>query len=95
MAPSMIQGATRLSWVRPAMKVCVRHLPKGAGLRSRSPRGERPLSRTRLVFTEVSSMKTKRCGQRRMRGWRRSIQLRRAWRTSARSRSAAIKPFFI
>src|SRR5258705_9762809 len=89
------QGATSSSQRKPAMKVCVRHLPKGASAMSRSPFRPRPRKGVMLVFTLVSSMKTSRAGWRRMNGWRRSYHVRRAALTSARSFSDASSVFFI
>jgi len=57
-APLIIQGAIRLSWVRPAMNVCVPQAPKGAVISKRLPGKLRPRRRVRLVLTEVSSINT-------------------------------------
>jgi len=70
-ALSITQGAV-MPWQRsPAMKVCVPQWPNGASAISLVPRRLRPRSRTILVFTEVSSTKTRRCGSSRILGWRR------------------------
>ncbi len=76
-APLITRGATSPFCVSPATSVWVPHLPKGAEPVSRVPRSERPRRRVRLVFTEVSSMKTSRSGTRRMTGMRCMIQ---SWR---------------
>ena len=90
----MIQGAISASQRKPATKVWVRHLPKGASASSRSPRKERPRSGVMFVFFRVSSMNTSRCGRACMNGWRRAIQSLRARATSARRRSSATSDFF-
>lgn len=69
-APLITQGATRLSWVKPAIKVCVPHAPNGAFISRRLPRGHRPRSLVRLVLTDVSSMNTNLVGCARMAGIR-------------------------
>ena len=56
-----------------------------------SPRGARPLSRTRFVLTAVSSINTSRAGSSMPCS---RIQRRRARATSARCRSAACRLFF-
>src|SRR5205807_8510334 len=65
---------------------------KGTRSITGSPRGLRPRRRTMLVLSEVSSMNTKRAGSSKPCS---RIQRRRAWATSARSRSAACRLFFI
>ena len=60
-------------------------------LKARSPRGQRPLSRTILVLAAVSSTKTSRAGSNMPCS---RIQRRRARATSARSCSAARRLFF-
>lgn len=93
-APVMTQGAMRLWWVRPAMKVCVPHAPKGAFISNRSPRRQRPLNRVRLVLTEVSSMNTSLAGWARIAGIRCLNHPCRRCFTRARSLSAATSDFF-
>lgn len=89
--PSSTKGAVIPLWRRAATKVIVFQCPCGTRPTSRSPRGQRPLSRTILVLAAVSSMNTKRvessmpCSR---------IQRRRARATSARSCSAARRLFF-
>src|SRR4030081_2607333 len=80
---------------KPAIKVCVPHLPKGAEALSRSPQGLRPRRRVIFVLVDVSSMKTSRFGSSRILGRRRAIQACRASFTSARSCSEASSVFFI
>src|SRR3979411_2349291 len=58
---------------------------------TRTPRGVRPLSRTMLVLTAVSSINTSRAGSSMPCS---RIQRRRARATSARCRSAACRRFF-
>ena len=65
--------------------------PSGAWPINRSPRGARPLSRTRLVLTAVSSINTSRAESSRPCS---RIQRRRARATSARCRSSACRLFF-
>src|SRR5215475_2943588 len=89
--PSRTNGATILSWRRPATKVMVFQCPCGAYPISRRPRAQRPRSLTILVVVAVSSIKTSRarsskpCSR---------IQRRRARATSARCCSAAYRLFF-
>src|SRR4029077_6995170 len=91
MAPSITMGAVILLWRKAATKVMVSHFPSGTVPITRTPRGARPLSRTMLVLTAVSSINTSRarssmpCSR---------IQRRRARATSARCRSAACRLFF-
>src|SRR5437868_173003 len=91
MAPATTIGAVILLWRRAATKVMVFHVPSGTLPITRSPRGARPLSRTRFVLTAVSSINTSRAGSSRPCS---RIQRRRARATSARSRSAACRLFF-
>src|ERR1035437_4076498 len=90
-APSSTKGAVIPLWRRAATKVMVFQCPCGTRPTSRSPRGQRPLSRTIFVLAAVSSMNTNRvessmpCSR---------IQRRRAQATSARSCSAARRLFF-
>src|SRR5258708_22190624 len=90
-APSSNKGAVIQLWRRAATKVIVFQCPCGTRPTNRSPRGQRPLSRTILVLAAVSSMNTNRvessmsCSR---------IQRRRARATSARSCSAARRLFF-
>jgi hypothetical protein len=90
-APSSTKGAVIPLCRRAATKVIVFQCPCGTRPTSRSPRGQRPLSRTILVLAAVSSMNTKRvessmpCSR---------LQRRRARATSARSCSAARRLFF-
>src|SRR6201981_1272910 len=74
-----------------ATKVMVFQCPCGTRPIRRSPRGQRPLSRTILVLAAVSSTKTSRAGSNRPCS---RIQRRRACATSARSCSAARRLFF-
>src|SRR5215204_5067654 len=74
-----------------ATKVIVFQWPCGTWPTSRSPRAQRPYSRTILVLAEVSSMNTSRAGSN-MPCCR--IQRRRARATSARCCSAARRAFF-
>ena len=76
---------------RAATKVIVFQWPCGTWSTSRSPRAQRPCSRTILVLAEVSSMNTSRAGSNRPCS---CIQRRRARATSARSCSAARRLFF-
>ncbi len=80
--------------VRPAIKVCVPHAPNGAFISNRSPRGQRPRNRVRLVLTEVSSMNTSLVGCARMAGMRCLNQPCRRRFTRERSLSAATSDFF-
>src|SRR5271157_5087513 len=91
MAPSTTIGAVILLWRRAATKVIVSHLPSGTAPITRTPRGARPLSRTRFVLTAVSSINTSRAGSSIPCS---RIQRRRARATSARCRSAACRLFF-
>src|SRR5450759_814898 len=90
-APSSTKGAVIPLWRRAATKVMVFQCPCGTRPTSRSPRGQRPLSRTIFVLAAVSSMNTNLvessmpCSR---------IQRRRARATSARSCSAARRRFF-
>src|ERR1700692_1468174 len=89
--PSSTKGAVSPLWRRAATNVIVFQCPCGTRPTSRSPRGQRPLSRTIFVLAAVSSMNTNRlelsmlCSR---------IQRRRASATSARSCSAARRLFF-
>ena len=94
MAPLMTQGAIISPAVRPAMKVCVPHEPKGASMTSLSLRGAHPRSRVRFVFTEVSSRNTTRSGALAIKGARLRSQPLRRFLTSARRRSVATNVFF-
>ena len=73
------------------MKVIVFQLPSGTRPITLIPRGARPLSRTMLVVTAVSSRNTSLAGSSSPCS---RIQRRRARATSARSRSAACRLFF-
>ena len=73
------------------MKVIVFQAPSGTRPITLTPRGARPLRRTMLVVTAVSSRNTSLAGSSRPCS---RIQRRRARATSARSRSAACKLFF-
>src|SRR5262247_2763824 len=84
------------TWLMPlrrsaATKVMVFQCPSGTRPIRRSPRGQRPLSRTILVLAAVSSTKTSRAGSNMPCS---RIQRRRARATSARSCSAACRLFF-
>jgi len=79
-----------LSWRSPATKVIVFQCPWGTRLINRSPRRQRPRSRTMLVEVEVSSMNTSRAGSNMPCS---RIQRRRARATSGRSCSAARRLF--
>src|SRR3974390_1992773 len=91
MGPLMTIGATMPVWRRPAMNVNVFQCPMGGSAPTRAPQGPPPLSRTMLVVSAVSSIKTSRavssqpCSR---------IQRRRARATSARFRSSARRLFF-
>ena len=74
-----------------ATKVMVFQCPCGTRPIRRSPRGQRPQSRTILVLAAVSSTNTKRAGSNMPCS---RIQRRRARATSARSCSAAYRLFF-
>src|SRR6185437_15428521 len=74
-----------------ATKVIVFQCPCGTWPTSRSPRAQRPYSRSILVLAEVSSINTSRAGSNKPCS---RIQRRRARATSARSCSAARKAFF-
>src|SRR5437764_10620003 len=91
MAPATTIGAVILLWRRAATKVMVSQVPSGTLPITRSPRGARPLSRTRFVLTAVSSINTSRAGSSMPCS---RIQRRRACATSARCRSAACRLFF-
>src|SRR6266568_465211 len=91
MAPSITIGAVILLWRKAATKVIVSHAPSGTAPITLTPRGARPLSRTMLVLTAVSSIKTSRAGSSMPCS---RIQRRRARATSARCRSAACRLFF-
>ena len=84
-------GAVILSCRIAAMKVIVFQAPSGTRPTTLIPRGARPLSRTMLVVTAVSSRNTSLAGSSRPCS---RIQRRRARATSARSRSAACRLFF-
>lgn len=73
------------------MKVIVFQLPSGTRPITLTPRGARPLSRTMLVVTAVSSRNTSLAGSSSPCS---RIQRPRARATSARSRSAACRLFF-
>src|SRR5450759_128813 len=91
MAPSITNGAVISSQRRPATNVSVFQVPNGTRPINRSPRGQRPYRRAMLVFTDVSSMKTRQeessrpCSR---------IQRRRARATSVRFCTAARRVFF-
>src|SRR5271165_2360207 len=90
-APSSTNGAIIPSWRKPATKVIVFQCPCGTDATSRSPRKQRPLSRTIFVLVAVSSINTSRAGSNIPRS---RIQRRRARTTSARFCSAAYRVFF-
>ena len=90
-APSIRKGATIPSWRKPATKVIVFQCPCGTDAISRSPRGQRPLSRTMFVLVAVSSINTSRAGSSMPCS---RTQRRRARATSARFCSAACRLFF-
>src|SRR6516165_5309675 len=92
MAPSITIGAVILLRRKPAMKVMVVQSPCRTWLTSRSPRGQRPRTRTIFVVIAVSSINTSRVVSRNPCC---RIQFRRARFTSARCRSAAHRLFFI
>ena len=89
--PSITKGATIPSWRSPTTRVMVFQWPWGTDPTNRSPRGQRPRSRTKLVLVAVSSINTNLAGSSRpcLR-----IQRRRARATSARSCSLARRLFF-
>src|SRR5713101_4065453 len=91
MAPSITIGAVILLWRKAPTKVIVSHAPSGTVPITLVPRGARPLSRTILVLTAVSSINTSRAGSSMPCS---RIQRRRARATSARCRSAACRLFF-
>src|SRR5271155_470235 len=91
MAPSTTIGAVILLCRKAATKVIVSHLPSGTRSINLTPRGARPLSRTILVLTAVSSINTSRAGSSMPCS---RIQRFRARATSARSRSEACRLFF-
>src|SRR5437899_2115959 len=91
MAPSITIGAVILLWRKAPTKVIVSHVPSGTVPITLVPRGARPLSRTILVLTAVSSINTSRAGSSMPCS---RIQRRRARATSARCRSAACRLFF-
>src|SRR6476646_7562562 len=90
-APSITKGATIPSWRNPATKVIVFQCPCGTDATNRSPRGQRPLSRTMFVLVAVSSINTSRAGSSMPCS---RLQRRRARATSARFCSAACRLFF-
>ena len=90
-APSIRKGATIPSWRKPATNVIVFQCPCGTDAISRSPRGQRPLSRTMFVLVAVSSINTSRAGSSMPCS---RTQRRRARATSARFCSAACRLFF-
>src|SRR5580704_1796477 len=89
--PSMTHGASIRSLRSAARKVSVRQWPCGTLAMSRLPLAQRPWLRVMLVFTQVSSMKTRRAGLSRL--WYCRHRLRRR-ATSGRSCSAACRLFF-
>jgi hypothetical protein len=86
MAPSMVCAARMPRRRSAATKVMVFQWPCGTCPTSRSPRAQRPYSRTILVLADVSSMNTNRAGSNLPCS---RIHRRRARATSARSCSAA------
>src|SRR5271157_135441 len=90
-APSSTNGAIIPSWRKPATKVIVFQCRCGTDATSRSPRKQRPLSRTIFVLVAVSSINTSRAGSSMPCS---RIQRRRARATSARFCSAACRLFF-
>src|SRR6266852_5641473 len=91
MAPSTTIGAVILLWRKAPTKVIVSHAPSGTVPITLVPLGARPLSRTILVLTAVSSINTSRAGSSMPCS---RIQRRRARATSARCRCAACRLFF-
>src|SRR5271170_4859100 len=92
MGPSITQGASMRSWRSAATKVRVFQWPCGTYAVRRWFRGPQPRKGSMLVFTQVSSMKTKRLGS--TPAWRAFHRVRlRA--TSGRDRSEATSVFFI
>src|SRR5712691_1841124 len=91
MAPSITYGAVIPLWRRAPTKVIVFQCPCGTRPTRRSPRAQRPLSRTIFVLAAVSSMNTSRAGSNMPCA---RIQRRRTRATSARSCSAARRLFF-
>ena len=89
-APSIRKRMTIPSWRKPATNVIVFQCPCGTDAISRSPRGQRPLSRTMFVLVAVSSINTSRAGPESLL----RTQRRRARATSARFCSAACRLFF-
>src|SRR5262249_47353783 len=89
--PSTVHGALMPLRRSAATKVTVFQCPCGTRPIRRSPRGQRPLSRTILVLAAVSSTKTRQAGSDMPCS---RIQRRRARATSARSCSAARRLFF-
>jgi hypothetical protein len=90
--PLATSAATMASWRRTATKVMVFQCPCGASPTYRTPRGQRPLSRTMTVVAQLSSTNTSRA-------WPNMpcslIQRRRARARSARFCSAAWICFFL
>src|SRR3984893_7341251 len=91
MAPSTTIGAVILLWREAPTKVIVSHAPSGTVPITLVPFGARPLSRTILVVTAVSSINTSRAGSSMPCS---RIQRLRARATSARCCSAARRLFF-
>src|SRR5208282_6298287 len=91
MGPSTTNGAVIPLRRRAPTKVIVFQWPCGTRPTNRSPRAQRPLSRTIFVLAAVSSMNTSRAGSNMPCS---RIQRRRARATSARSCSAARRLFF-
>lgn len=83
------------SGLSPAINVCVTHDPNGASMTRRSSRGAHPLNRVRLVFTEVSSIKTTRSGCADTAGIRCLNQSSRCRLTLVWRRSPATSDFFV
>ena len=88
MGPSSTKGATIARLRRPATKVMVFQWPCGTWSINRSPRGQRPRSRTMLVEVAVSSRNTSRAGSNMPCS---RIQRRRAWRFFQRHKISASK----
>jgi hypothetical protein len=84
----------KLESTRPATKVRVFQVPKGASARYRSPRGAHPARLTSLVFVEVSSMKTSPGRALLKKGPRRVIQKWRSRAMSSRLHLLACRLFF-
>src|SRR3954465_13158231 len=78
------EGSDNPVWRKPATKVIVFQCPCGTDAINRSPRGQRPLSRTMFVLVAVSSINTSLAGS--------SMPCSRIQRRRARATSAPFLP---